>query len=282
MMTAAVAALAVVATSLLPATRLVPSGIDLQYRRPLGQVAQYHLLLRVEGSQVSLGERRPVRVRAEVEFAEEVIAHERGGGLWLRVRTRPLKVEDPSGTFSRGREGEWPEVRVRMTPRGEVLDVSLAAGDRQAGAAERSFAALMSQPAPVILPPNRVEVGAEWVWERDGAVQRSRLLEIIGEGEEQVARIVSEGHSRLRLEEGSEALGLMTLLSGEVTQHSQLDLLSDRGMPARHKGEMRVQTNSQVTLNLPEGPEAFEMLSDLRIEFDLRLVSVDGEPVSFH
>ena len=85
-MTAAVAALAMVATSLLPPTRLVPSGIDLQYRRPLGQVVQYHLLLRVEGSQVSLGERRPVRVRAEVEFAEEVIAHERGGTIVVKRR----------------------------------------------------------------------------------------------------------------------------------------------------------------------------------------------------
>jgi hypothetical protein len=35
-----------------------------------------------------------------------------------------------------------------------------------------------------------------------------------------------------------------------------------------------------VTLALPEGPRVFEAQSDLWIEFDLRLLRVNGEAVS--
>jgi len=279
-MSGTIAALAVLATALSPVSELVPSGVGLSYQRPLGQVAEYRLLLEVRGEQISLGERRPVRVSAELAFTEEVVAQERDGVMWLRVGARPVEARDASGTFAaRGRE-HWPHVQVRMTPRGEVLDVSLATGEHWAGVAERSFVSLMAQPAPVVLRPGRTAVGDEWEWESAGASQRSRLVEVRGEGAGQVARIVSESRAPLELTEGSEALGLATRVSGDVAQQSEVDLLVARGLVARHKGEMEVHTKSEVTLALPEGPRVFDMRSDLQIEFDLKLVRVDGEAVN--
>jgi len=276
-MSSALAALAVLATALSPLGNLAASGHELTYQRPLGQVAEYRLLLEVKGEQVSLEERLPVVISAELAFTEEVIAQGPDGVLWLRVAARPLEVKDSSGTFATGRRGDWPDMQVRMTRRGEVLEVSLASGEDRGGMAERSFASLMAQPAPVVLPTGRVAVGDEWEWESDGAWQRGRLLEVTGAGAEQVARIASEGRSPVELTEVSETLGLTTHMSGEISQRSELDLLVARGLAARHKGQMLARTKSEVTLELPEGPQTFEMHSDLEIEFDLRLLRVDGE-----
>jgi hypothetical protein len=57
-------------------------------------------------------------------------------------------------------------------------------------------------------------------------------------------------------------------------------LLLSRGVPVRHKGEMRVQTKSTVDLALPDGNETFAMSSNLRIAFDIRLISIDGRLVA--
>lgn len=278
-MSSVVAALAVLAAALSPAGAAAPSGIELEYRRPLGQVAEYRLFINANGEQTALEERRPVRLSAELALTEEVIAQGKDGALWLRVGARAVEVKDPSGTFGTGRRGDWPEVRVRMTRRGEVLDVSLATGEDRPGMAERSFVSLMAQPAPVILPPGRVAVGDEWEWESGEARQRSRLVEVSGEGAKRVARIASESQSPLELAEASDALGLMTQMSGDVSQRSEVELLLAHGLVARHKGHMDIRTKSEVTLDLPEGQRTFEMQSILKIDFDLRLARIDGQPV---
>ena len=278
-MSSVVAALAVLAAALSPAGAAAPSGIELEYRRPLGQVVEYRLFINANGEQTALEERRPVRLSAELALTEEVIAQGKDGALWLRVGARAVEVKDPSGTFGTGRRGDWPEVRVRMTRRGEVLDVSLATGEHRPGMAERSFVSLMAQPAPVILPPGRVAVGDEWEWQSGEARQRSRLVEVSGEGAKRVARIASESQSPLELAEASDALGLMTRMSGDVTQRSEVELLLAQGLVARHKGHMDIRTKSEVTLDLPEGQRTFEMQSMLKIDFDLRLARIDGQPV---
>jgi len=278
-MSSVVAALAVLAAVVSPAGAAAPPGIELEYRRPLGQVAEYRLFIDANGEQTALEERRPVRLSAELALTEEVIAQGKDGALWLRVGARAVEVKDPSGTFGTGKRGDWPEVRVRMTRRGEVLDVSLATGEHRPGMAERSFVSLMAQPAPVILPPGRVAVGDEWEWQSGEARQRSRLVEVSGEGAKRVARIASESQSPLELAEASDALGLMTRMSGDVTQRSEVELLLAQGLVARHKGHMDIRTKSEVTLDLPEGQRTFEMQSMLKIDFDLRLARIDGQPV---
>jgi hypothetical protein len=278
-MSSAVAALALLAVVLSPAGAAAPPGIELEYRRPLGQVVEYRLLIEASGEQTALEERRPVRLSAELALTEEVIAQGKDGVLWLRVGARVVEVKDASGTFGTGRRGDWPDVQVRMTRRGEVLDVSLATGERPPGMAERSFVSLMSQPAPVVLPPGRVAVGEEWAWESGEARQRSRLVEVSGEGAKRVARIASESQSPLELAEASDALGLTTRMSGDVTQRSEVELLLAHGLVARHKGQMDLRTKSEVTLELPEGQRTFEMQSALKIDFDLRLARIDRQPV---
>jgi hypothetical protein len=196
------------------------------------------------------------------------------------VAARAIEVKDAIGTFGRGTRGDWPDVQIRMTRRGEVLDVSLATGEHGPGMAERSFVSLMAQPAPVVLPPGRVAVGDEWEWESGQARQQNRLLEVSGEGAERVARIASESQSPLELAEASDALGLTTEMSGNVTQRSEIDLLLAHGLVARHKGQMEVRTKSEVTMELPEGQRTFDMQSILKIDFDLRVARIDGQPAN--
>ncbi len=254
-----------------------PSTWELRYRRPLGQVATYRLSLQVEGVQTSLGERRPVRIRAELELTEEVIAQEVEGAAWLRVHARVLEVRDPTGTFA-GLASQWPELKIRASPRGEVLDVSPAARESQLQPFERAFTSLMASAAgaPVVLPPSglRVALGEEWEWEHQGARQQNRLLRVEGEGDRQVAHIASTASSPLALEESIEALGLRTHLTGDQTCTSELELLLTQGLVARHRGETRLRTRSQVALELEDGTQEFPLESTLRLLFDLRLTGV--------
>ncbi len=279
-MSSIIAAMCAFATALSPVSELIPRGIELRYWRPLGQVAEYRLLLEVSGEQISLGERRPVLMSAEMALTEEVIAHGPDGTMWLRVSARPVTIRGAGGTFASLWRGEWPHLQVRMTAQGNILDVSLATGESRAGALERSFIALMSQPSAVVLPARRVAAGDEWEWEESDARQWARLVGIRDEGDERVARIVGESRSPLALAERSEALGLTTRLAGEILQQSELDLLVARGMVARHEGHTLVRTNSEVTLELPEGPRTFQMQSRLEIDFHLRLMRIDGNNVS--
>ena len=274
-----IAGLTGLAATLSPCAALSNTEVDLRYRRPLGQVVEYRLSLQVRGEQVSLGERLPVRWRAELAFREEVIGHGPEGVLWLRVRGRPLEVEDRAGTLAGALGGRWPEVQVQMTSRGEILDVSLATGEAEPGLRERAFVALTAQPAPIVLPDGPVPTGDTWEWERDAARQTNRLIALEEEGDWKVARIASRGSGPLGIQEGSEALGLTTRLEGEMTQDSQLELLLPQTVALRHQGEMRVQTESEVALALPAGERTFRMHSDVTIEFALRLVSIDGQPV---
>ena len=273
-MTPIVFAVAVFATSLTSMCAPAPGRVELRYRRPLGQLAKFRLSLQVEGEQVSLGERRPVNMRAEMELSEEVIAQEREGVLWLRVRARLVEVRDPTGTFS-GLGDRWPETRVRMTSRGELLEVSPASGEPGTDPLARAFVSLLAQPGPVVLPPSGgARAGEEWEWEDCGSRQRNSLVGVEGEGDQRIAHLSSDSSAPLELEEGSEALGLKVHLKGEYSCTSHLDLLLAQGVVARQQGEMRVHARSEVTLALPEAPEKISTETDLRILFDLRLAEI--------
>lgn len=256
-----------------------PAGIELTYDRPLGQVALYRMSLDARGEQRSLGERLPVRWKAQFELVEEVVAKGTDGTLWLRVRARLLDVTDSAGTLAGGMPARWPTVQVRLTPRGELIDVSPAIGEPDPGPRERALASLMMQPGALVLPDGKVQVGEEWTYESGGIRQVSRLLSIAAPGGDEVARIASTGSSPLALDEASPALGLTTRLTGRVQQESEVHLLVARGLVARHTGEMRLETKSQAALDLPEGPAPFEMETDLRITFDVQLVAIDGQSV---
>jgi hypothetical protein len=267
-------ALALFATSLTSICGPAPGRVELRYRRPLGQVATFRLSLQVEGEQVSLGERRPVNMRAELELSEEVVAQERDGVLWLRVRARPVEVRDPTGTF-RGMSDRWPEMRVRITPRGELLDVSPAVGQPKPDPLARAFMSLTAQPAPAILPPcGGARAGQQWDWRKGGATQTNVLVGVDGEGDQQLAHMTTTSTAPLELNAGSDALGLKVRLKGHQSCASQLDFLVAHGVVARQQGEMQLRAQSEITLALPEGPEEFSTQMEMRILFDLRLTGV--------
>lgn len=259
-----------------------PAGLALTYDRPLGQVALYRMSLDARGEQRSLGERLPVRWKAQFELVEEVVAKGIDGTLWLRLRARLLDVTDSAGTLAGGMPARWPVVQVRLTPRGELIDVSPAIGEPDPGPRERGLASLMMQPGAIMLPDGRVQVGEEWSYESAGIRQTSRLLSISGPEGDEAARIATTGSSPLALDEASPALGLTTRLTGRLQQESQLDLLVARGLVERHTGKMHLETKSQAALDLPEGAAPFEMETDLEIAFDVQLLAIDGQPVESH
>ena len=256
-----------------------PAGIELTYNRPLGQVTRYRMSLDARGEQRSLGERLPVRWKAQFELVEEVVAKGTDGALWLRVSARLLHVTDSAGTLAGGMPARWPTVQVRLTPRGELIDISPAIGEPDPGPRERGLGSLMMQPGAIVLPDGRVRVGDEWTYESGGIRQASRLLSIAAPGGDEIARIAITGSSPLALDEASPALGLTTRLTGRLQQESQLDLLVARGLVARHTGEMHLETRSEAALDLPDGPAPFEMETDLRVAFDVQLAAIDGQSV---
>jgi hypothetical protein len=260
-----------------PAAAPSSPGVALRYDPPLGQTARYRISLDVTGTQTSLGERLPVRWRAEGEVREEVVAKQGDGSFWLRVTPGRMTVSEANGTFANGLGTEWPAMRLHVWPTGEVLETAQVGSEENKRARERALGALMAQVVPVILADRPIEPGGEWKVESGGAKQTNRLLSLEGTGDSQIARISSTSRSPLALDEGVAELGLLARLSGEAQQASELELAVRTGLVRRHKGRTHLVTKSQVALSLPEGSETFLMESDLTIAFDIRLQNVDGK-----
>jgi hypothetical protein len=266
-----------------------PAATRLAYHPPVGQVASYVAVFEVSGEQVSLDERRPVKVHAEVELREEVIAQEADGSSWLRVSGKLLKVRDASGTFGVGQHGDWPEVEVRVSPRGEVLEARPGSAEGwpkassgsprdRPGPLQRAFADMLREPAAVVLPEGPVAVGEAWRWEANGAWQSNRLLGISAR-RYQIADILSFGREPISLEERSEALGVTTKVSGEQRQTCHVGLMLPQGLMATAKGEMQIRTRGETALKLAQREERFAVRSDLRVAFNVRLTRLDGQSV---
>ena len=68
-------------------------------------------------------------------------------------------------------------------------------------------------------------------------------------------------------------------LTGLETQVSTLDLALDSGVTLRHKGNLVMETKTKVRMESAEGPRTFQIEMHLRVEFDSRLVKLDGKPV---
>ncbi len=299
------AALIILATSLLAPP--APPGLILRYRPEVGRTAVYRVSVEMSGTQTLQDEPRAVNVRAELEVTEEVVSVEPEGSFWLRVTGRAVRMNDPTGTFGAGQHGEWPAVEVRMSSLGVVLETRPDPEAGHLGPLPRAFAAAMLHPAPVVLPAQAVKVGDQWQWEQacpagDGARQSNRLVSVsqadrpvagvrggarpqesgkdFGAAEGQVrCLLASSGREPVRLEEASPALGLTTRVSGEMSQRSEVDLLLPSCLVALHRGEMRLETQGESTLELPEGPKAFALRSDLRMRFHIRLVALSGKTV---
>ncbi len=268
-----------------PAVRAPIGGVELRYHRPLGQVAHYLLSLDVQGAQVSLGETLPVRWKADIELSEEVIAKGADGSLWLRMKARPVGLSNANGAFAGGMTREWPEVRLHLSSRGELLEIARDEAKGEPGARERALTALMAEVTPVILPAAPVQPGEEWQVAANGARQTNRLLSIKATDGQEIARIACVSTSPLSFDETIQELGLETHLTGEARQTSDLELLVSSGLTRRHRGRAHIVTKSQTSLSsLPasggtEGSQTFSMESDLTVSFDLRLKSTDGQPV---
>lgn len=249
----------------------------LRYRGEPGRIAVYRLTLSASGEQVSLGERRPVRLEAEVELREEVLAVSAEGVMQVRATGRALSLRDRTGTFGQSDGGRWPAVEVSLTPRGEVV-ASAPAGQVEPGPAARAFAALLAMPAAVVLPEGPVAVGQSWTWNTEGCHQDNRL--IASEDGGRLARVVSTVRAPVSLREQSPVLGVSTALTGTLTQTSRLDLDVSQGLVARHRGQMRLETAGEVTLGLPKETVRNPITSRLTVRFDLRLLRVEqrGRP----
>ena len=270
--------IALLLAPLLSASPCRADEVRLEYRGRLGEVREYGLALDVRGERTSHGESRPVRVLAQLHLREEVIGIERDGVFWMRVRGEIVDVRDPTGTLASGRYSRWPEMKVRVDPRGRLLSATLAADRPAPGPPQRGFASLMSRIPTVIVPSGPVAVGTSWEWDEMGGHQENRLLSLGGAGG-RIAHIAGSGRVPLSLGEESPALGVTVELTGMQNRESQLDLLVERGLVLRHRGEMSLATKEEVALELPEGEPRFLLESDLRISFDLRLLEVDGAPL---
>ncbi len=254
-------------------------GVLLRYDLPLGQVAEYRIVLDVRGEQTSLGETLPLQWRAELEVTEEVVARAIDGTLWLRVRGRIVKAKDATGAFASAMPVEYPAVQMRITPLGEVIDASVATGETAGGPRDRAFIALLSQPGLPILPAYGIEEGDEWCVDTGDDRQTNTLVSLSESDLGTVALVSTSKSARIAMSEGSSSLGLHTDLGGSVAEESELRLLVQGGLVLSHKGKLEVRTNSTASLILPEGTETFDMGGNFEVDFDLQLIAIDGKPV---
>ncbi len=263
-----------------PATTPPVAGAILRYDRPVGQVARYHVALDVRGAEVSLDERIPVRWKAQFDLSEEVIAREPDGSFWLRVVSSPMVSTDGNGVFANDAAMRWPVVRLHISQRGELLEPVQPETNDQSRAVERALASLITEAGPVTFPENPVLPRSRWTSQCAEATQTNRLVALKGAPGREVARISSMTASPLALEEEIAELGLVTSLTGQSRQTSEIEFLTASGLVRRQSGSARITTQSQVTLALPGGQQLFTLQSDLTMAFNLRLVAINGQPVS--
>lgn len=245
----------------------------LTYHGLAGRVAEYRMTVTGTGEQVSLEVRRPVRVEAEYLVREEVVSVQPDGSLWLLVSSKAVKVTDQTGAFG-ATGGEFPAQRVHVSRRGEVLEAAPVKGESEPGMRARA-AAVLTRPQPVILPEGPAAVGATWEWEKQGGKQTNRLEGMTGGR----VRIATSSRTPLGLQEASAALGLTAVMSGEETEAGTAEFSSELGLMVRHKGNGRVRTKTQVSMEAPDGRRTFTMALELRTAFEEQLVRVDGKPV---
>jgi hypothetical protein len=217
-----------------------------------------------------------VQWRAELHVVEEVVAKSVDGTIWLRVGGHIVKASDAAGTLVAGMPGRWPAVHMRVSPLGEVIDVSVATGETAAGAREHAFMSLFAQPGLVVLPADRVEPGDTWETRNREGHQTSELLSVQESPMGEIAVISTGREAALGLAKGSTALGLHTDSDGRVTETSELRLLLEKGLVLGHTGEMEMRMNSAVSLSLPGGTETFDIEASLAVDFEVQLVAVNG------
>ena len=243
----------------------------LRYDPPLGQRAQYRVVLDVRGTQSSLGEKLPVKWKAEGELWEEVVARSDDGSFWLQVTGGPMTVTETNGLFANGPLGDALDFRLHVSPTGAVVE---RVQSSPADARGRALADLVAELAPAILPEAPVRPGDEWAADDGrGGRQANRLLSLEGTGELQIARIAARSWLPLSLDEGVAELGLATHLTGRAEGTSQLALEVKTGLVRYQKGRTHIVTQSRVPLSLPEGREAFLLESDLTVAFEVRLTA---------
>ncbi len=243
------------------------AATTLRYGGAVGQAAEYRLTATVNGQQTSLGERRPLHAEMEWELRQAVVSVEPDGTRVVEQTGRLLRLRDTTGALGAKPE-PLPRVRLRISPTGEVVPPAGGSGDT-GGLQSRMLAALLAQPLPLVLPSDPVDPGACWAWEKGRARQTNTLVRVA----DGAAELTSQSRAPIDVTERSEALGLSTQATGQVTETSTLELLLDPGLVRRHHGTATVDVTSDIELQLPEGPKQSRMELSAKVEFDLRLVS---------
>jgi len=246
----------------------------LRYRGRRGQVAVYRLTLTAKGEQISLGERRPINVEAEFELREEVTATSAADTMTVKIAPRVIRTRDSAGAFGNGERSRFPEVEVTMNALGEVLEAR-PLSDEHIGPYQRAFASILASPG-IILPTGPVVAGDRWTWEQGGARQASRFVGMSQSPWGLVARVETTASSPMRVEEGSEGLGLNTIVSGFETQTSELELLTNSGVVFRNKGAVHTIAKGEISLELAQGPKTFPVASDIILSYHLKLIRLSG------
>jgi len=270
------AALAAAAALLVLPAGQASAAILLRYHGQVGQVARYRLSIEATGRQISLGERRPIHVKAELELRQEVINTGPVGTLTMRVNPRILALKDPTGVLVGGERSHLPEIHLQMTPLGEVV-AAQASSDEHIGPFQRTFASFISAAGLVVLPEQAIRVGESWQWEKGGMRQNSKLISIESGKMGLVARIATTATSAIGLAAFSENLGLETSLSGLAAGKHELVLLIDKGIAYCDKGVTFAATRGEISLALPSGVRKFPVASETRVQFDLRLIEIARE-----
>lgn len=266
-----------IALLLLLITASAPASEILTYRGQVGRVTEYLVTTKATGYQVSLGERKPISVEAEYQVREEVLSCDPDGTFHLQVSGHTAKVKDPTHAFGNQQLDLMP-VQMQVSPNGEILRTSAVTPSGLTTMRENAVAALLAQSLPVVTPSGPVAPGESWEWRSGDVVQTNRLVELVQE-EVRLARISGTARGPLALSERSEALGLTTNMTGMQTQTSTLDFDLGLGIPRRHKGNLALQTNTEVQMESAQGLRAFQIRMNLRVEFDSRLVRLDGRPL---
>lgn len=247
----------------------------LRYRPAPGQVAVYHVTSQVTGWQELGSARQPVGVQVTLELAEEVAKVEADGSFWLRVRGRVLAVADPSGTFGVGERADFPDLELRLSSLGEVMEVRLPAG-QHLGPFQRAFSTILSAvPAPVLFPPGPVRPGEEWECVHRESRQRNRL-DRVGSTWPATAQLVSWLRVPLDLTESGAELGVTWRMSGELSARREVELLLGSGLTRREVGEAHLQTSGEAMLASAQDVPALPARADLHLSYRSELAAASG------
>ena len=270
-----------------------PAPLRLSYQGRPGEVLHYQVSFSVRGTQVALGESRPVRLQGRMELVQKTLSVSKNGEITFQVTAQDLHLEQVKGETSSLLlpPSSLPEMVFTIAPTGQLLSARTArdpAGLAKELGLYTVAEQLLSAARWLIFPDQELQAGAQWESEQLGAKIKAKLLGFASRRGHRLARLELHTQHPLSLHLPPNGLGREVSLQGQVQEETAASFDITLGGLVEETGRQHLQAETTVLMTTAdlsaeasakaEGQKSFASSLDLSTSFTSRLVRVEHKP----